>query len=408
MQIKDRFLEYVSIDTQSAYNPAAVPSTEKQRDLAVLLESQMKAMGVSDVYLSKECCLYGTLKANYEGCSAPSIGFCAHMDTTPELSGRDIKPRIVENYDGGDIVLNEEAGIVMARSEFENLGSYIGDDLIVTDGTTLLGADDKAGVAEIMQMLEYFWEHPEVKHGEIQLFFTPDEEIGCLGAKLVDKSRFHPDFAYTLDAYGLGEYSYECFNAASAKVTVNGVNIHPGLSKNQMKNAILIAHKFISMLPPAETPSHTENYEGYFHVLEFLGEVEQSVLRLYVRDFDRDRFEQRKALLQHIADYLNLEFGENTVSVELEDTYYNMAEQILPKFEIIEVLKEGMQEAGVEPYVKPLRGGTDGSVLSQLGIPTPNLCDGSHNCHGRYEYASIQAMEKITEILIYIVKKFAV
>jgi len=408
MEIKDRFLEYIKIDTQSAYNPKTVPSTEKQRDLAVLLERQLNDMGLADVYISDECCLYGRLKPNYEGCKAPKIGFCGHLDTTPELSGKDIKYRIVEKYDGGDIVLNEEAGIVMERKKFENLGEFVGDDLIVTDGTTLLGADDKAGVAEIMQMLEYFCEHPEVKHGEIQVFFTPDEEVGCLGAKIVDKTRFNPDFAYTLDAYGLGEYSYECFNAASAKVTVKGINIHPGLSKNQMKNAILIANKYINMLPAAETPSHTEKHEGYFHVLEFHGEVEETVMRFYIRDFDREKFEQRKAQMQYIGEFLNREFGEGTVSVEIEDTYYNMADVILPKFEIVEAMKEGLRKVGAEPYAKPMRGGTDGSVLSQMGIPTPNLCDGSHNCHGRYEYASIQAMEKITKAITYIVERFAV
>lgn len=408
MEIKDRFIEYVKIDTQSAYNPKSVPSTEKQRDLAVLLEKQLKDMGVKDVYISDECCLYGRLEANYENCQAPNIGFCAHMDTTPELCGKDIKPIIIENYDGKDIVLNEEAGIVMQREKFEHLGLYIGDDLIVTDGTTLLGADDKAGIAEIMQMLEYFFEHPEVKHGEIQLFFTPDEEVGCLGANIVDTTRFNPDFAYTLDAYGLGEISYECFNAASADVTIKGINIHPGLSKNQMKNAILIANEYLNMLPEAETPAHTEMYEGYYHVIDFCGGVELTTMRFYIRDFERKEFEARKEQLQRIAEFLNHKYGEDTVSVEISDTYYNMAEKILPHFEIVEAMKEGMEKAGLKPYIKPIRGGTDGAVLSQKGIPTPNMCDGSHNCHGRYEYVSIQSMEKITKAIANIVTHFAV
>ena len=408
MKIQDRFIEYIKIDTQSAYNPKSVPSTEKQRDLAVLLERQLKEMGAKDVYISDECCLYGRMEANYENCKAPKIGFCAHMDTTPELCGKDINPRIVENYDGKDIVLNEEAGIVMERDKFDHLGLYVGDDLIVTDGLTLLGADDKAGAAEIMQMLEYFYEHPEVKHGEIQLFFTPDEEVGCLGANIVDTTRFNPDFAYTLDAYGLGEYSYECFNAAAADVAIKGVNIHPGLSKNQMKNAILIANEYLNMLPEAETPSHTEMYEGYYHVLDFSGEVELTTMRFYIRDFDRNGFENRKEQMHRIADFLNFKYGEGTVSVKVTDTYYNMAEKILPNFEIVEAMKEGMEKAGFKPYVKPMRGGTDGSVLSQKGIPTPNMCDGSHNCHGRYEYVSIKSMEKITEAIANIVTHFAV
>lgn len=406
MKISDRFLEYVRIDTQSAYHPKTVPSTEKQRDLAVLIAKQLEEMGLEDIYISRECCLYAKLSANYEECKAPKIGFCCHLDTTPELDGTDIKPRIVENYDGGDIVLNEQAGIVMERKKFDHLKLYIGDDLIVTDGTTLLGADDKAGIAEVMQMLDYFHEHPEVKHGEIQLFFTSDEEVGCLGAKTMDKSRFSPDFAYTLDAYGLGEISYECFNAATAVVKVKGVNIHPGLSKNQMKNAILIADKYLNMLPAWETPEHTELYEGYYHVIEFHGEVETTTMRFYIRDFDRDAFEARKEQMLQIRDFLNYEYGDGTVTVEIEDTYYNMGEAIVPHFEIVEAMKKGMEKAGFQPYIKPIRGGTDGAVMSQNGIPTPNMCDGSHNCHGRYEYVSIQSMEKITEAITNIVVSF--
>lgn len=407
MEIRDRFIEYVKIDTQSAYNAEVIPSTEKQRNLAVLLEQQLKDAGLKEVCISKECCLYGKLEANYEGCKAPKIGFCCHIDTTPELCGTDIKPQVIENYDGGDIVLNKELGIVMEREKFEHLAAYVGDDLIVTDGTTLLGADDKAGIAEVMQMLAYFHEHPEVKHGEIQVFFSPDEEVGCLGAKIVDKTRFCPDFAYTLDAYGLGEISYECFNAATAVVTVTGENIHPGLSKNQMKNAILIANKYLSMLPPAEIPAHTEMYEGYFHVISFDGEVEKTTMRFYIRDFDREQFEQRKLRMHDIKHFLNREYGEDTVCVEIEDTYYNMSEAILPRFEIVEAMEAGMRKAGFEPYIKPIRGGTDGSVMSQNGIPTPNMCDGSHNCHGRYEYVSIQSMEKITDAITNIVVGFA-
>lgn len=407
MKVSERFLEYVKIDTQSAYDPVSFPSTEKQRDLAKLLKQQLEELGLVDVYISDNCCLYGKLPANYEGCTAPVVGFSSHMDTTPEKSGTDIKPRIVENYNGEDIVLNEEKNIVMKVAEFPELKKYIGNDLIVTDGTTLLGADDKAGIAEIVQMLAYYHEHPEEKHGELQVFFTSDEEIGCEGASSVDKTRFNPDFAYTLDGEGLGSISYECFNAASAYVTVNGFNIHPGSAKNIMRNAILIANEFLAMLPQSEIPAHTEGYEGYYHVIDFAGEVEKTTMRFYIRDFDRAKFEARKVKMQDIAEFLNREYGEGSVEVKIEDTYFNMREEIEKRPEILDVMRKSMEKVGIIPYEIPLRGGTDGSIMTLDGLPTPDMCDGSHNIHGIYEYVSIQAMEQITEAVIQMVREFA-
>jgi len=405
--VLDRFLSYVAIDTQSEYNPKTFPSTEKQKDLSRLLVEELKELGVEDVYLAENGCVYGKLPANYENCSAPSIGFSAHVDTTPELTGKNVKPRIIKNYDGKDIVLNEKENIVMKVSKFPHLKNYIGNDLVVTDGTTLLGADDKAGIAEIMSMIQYFHDNPDVRHGELQFFFTTDEEVGCFGAKNLDKSRFNPDFAYTLDAGPIGEITYECFNAAEARVKINGINIHPGLAKNKMKNAILIAKEFLNMLPDAETPAHTENYEGYYHVIEFHGEVELTNLKFYLRDHDKQKFQARKDRIKEISQFLNKVYGENTVEYEIIDTYSNISEVILPRFEIVEAIQDAMRSEGVEPFFTPMRGGTDGSVISFMGIPTPNICTGGHNFHSRYEYIPVQSMEKITSILINIVKSFA-
>ena len=313
----------------------------------------------------------------------------------------------MKNYDGGDVTLNEELGVVLSPENFPHMKNYKGWDLVVTDGTTLLGADDKAGLAEIMTMAQYFHDNPGEKHGEIQFFFPTDEEIGCLGAKTLDKNLFNPKFAYTLDGGPLGEITYETFNAAAARVDVTGVNIHPGLSKNQMINAILIANEFINMLPPAETPSHTEGYEGYYHVLEASGEVELATLRLLLRDHDAEKLEARKQRLRDIAEFLNKVYGEGRVTVEIEDTYRNIGEAIKPCFEIVEAIDAAMKAEGVAPFYTPMRGGTDGTILSFEGIPCPNICTGGHNFHGRYEYVPVQSMEKIANILIGIVKSFA-
>ena len=404
-ELLDRFLKYVKIDTQSAYGQAAVPSTEKQRDLAAVLADELRALGTECAVVSESGCVYGKIPANCEG--APSIGFSAHLDTSPDLSGKDVKPRIVKNYDGGDVTLNEELGVVLSPENFPHMKNYKGWDLVVTDGTTLLGADDKAGLAEIMTMAQYFHDNPGEKHGEIQFFFPTDEEIGCLGAKTLDKNLFNPKFAYTLDGGPLGEITYETFNAAAARVDVTGVNIHPGLSKNQMINAILIANEFINMLPPAETPSHTEGYEGYYHVLEASGEVELATLRLLLRDHDAEKLEARKQRLRDIAEFLNKVYGEGRVTVEIEDTYRNIGEAIKPCFEIVEAIDAAMKAEGVAPFYTPMRGGTDGTILSFEGIPCPNICTGGHNFHGRYEYVPVQSMEKIANILIGIVKSFA-
>ena len=364
-ELLDRFLKYVKIDTQSAYGQAAVPSTEKQRDLAAVLADELRALGAECAAVSESGCVYGKIPANCEG--APSIGFSAHLDTSPDLSGKDVKPRIVKNYKGWD--------------------------LVVTDGTTLLGADDKAGLAEIMTMAQYFHDNPGEKHGEIQFFFPTDEEIGCLGAKTLDKNLFNPKFAYTLDGGPLGEITYETFNAAAARVDVTGVNIHPGLSKNQMINAILIANEFINMLPPAETPSHTEGYEGYYHVLEASGEVELATLRLLLRDHDAEKLEARKQRLRDIAEFLNKVYGEGRVTVEIEDTYRNIGEAIKPCFEIVEAIDAAMKAEGVAPFYTPMRGGTDGTILSFEGIPCPNICTGGLNFQGRFEYLPFKSME---------------
>ena len=402
--VLDRFLKYVKIDSESAYSPARLPSTEGQKDFAALLAEELREIGAEEVFVAESGCLYAKLPANCEG--APAIGFCSHLDTTPEFCGRGVKPRVVKNYDGGDVVLGAEGG-VMEAAKFPHLKNYVGWDLVVSDGTTLLGADDKAGIAEIMTMAEHFRDHPEERHGEIQFFFPSDEEVGCLGAKTLDKKRFAPDFAYTLDGGPLGEITYETFNAASAEVLVNGVNIHPGLSKGQMKNAVLIANKFICMLPPAETPSHTEKYEGYYHVLEIEGGVERTAMRLYLRDHDSAKFEARKARLREIAGFLNGEFGAGTVEVAVSDTYRNIREAVEPHFEIVDAAAAARRAEGVEPFSVPMRGGTDGTVLSFEGIPCPNLCVGGHNFHGRYEYVPVQSMEKISAILVNIVKGFA-
>ncbi|MDD2494252.1 MAG: peptidase T [Tissierellia bacterium] len=404
--VLERFLTYTAIDTQSVYNPKTFPSTEKQKDLSLLLAKELKELGAINVCVADDASVYGTIPANYENCKAPIIGFSAHIDTTPELTGTNVKAHVVKNYDGKDIVLNEKENIVMEVSKFPHLLNYIGQDLVVTDGTTLLGADDKAGIAEIMSMAQYFHENPDVKHGEIQFFFPSDEEVGCLGAKNLNKTKFNPDFAYTLDGGPIGEITYECFNAAEAIVKINGVNIHPGLSKNQMKNAILIAKEFLNMLPDAETPGHTEKYEGYYHILEFEGEVEHTRLKFYLRDHDKAKFEERKNIIKEISNFLNKVYGENTVEFEVIDTYSNTSEVILPCFEIVEAIQNAMTSLDVKPYFSPMRGGTDGSIISFMDIPCPNICTGGHNFHGRYEYVPVQSMEKITDIIINIVKGF--
>ncbi len=407
MNIVDRFLNYVSIDTQSQEDAEVFPSTEKQKELADLLIKELKDFGAIEVSMGDNGNVYGRLPANYENSKAPSMGFSAHIDTSPDVSGKDIKAKIIRNYDGKDIMLNKDKNIILKVNDFESLKNYMGQDLIVTDGTTLLGADDKAGIAEIMNMVQYFYDNPKVRHGEIQIIFTTDEEVGCLGAKYFDKSKFNPDFAYTVDGGQLGEITYECFNAASAEVKINGVNIHPGAAKNKMKNSILIANEFLNMLPCSETPAHTENYEGYYHIMEFEGNVELTKLKFIIRDHDKNKFEVRKNRIKEISDFLNRIYGEGAIEYKVTDSYSNMGEVILPHFEIVKVIESAMKKVGVEPFYTPIRGGTDGAEFSFKDIPCPNICTGGHNYHSRFEYIPIQSMEKVSEVLIEIVKSFA-
>ena len=405
MKVHERFLNYVKYDTQSVEDVEIIPSSEKQKDLAVFLVEEMKNIGIRDAYMDENCYVYGTVEKNTDK-DVPVIGFIAHMDTAPDMPGNDIKARIVHDYDGKDIVLNEEKGIVMHTNMFEHLLNYVGNDLIITDGTTLLGADDKAGIAEILSMAEFLINNPDIKHGTVKIGFTPDEEVGN-GANLFDVEGFGADFAYTVDGGALGEIEYENFNAENAKVTINGVNIHPGSAKNKMKNSILIAIEFQSMLPVHETPDNTENYEGFNHLNDISGDVEKTCLNYIIRDHNLDKFNFKKDRFVKIANYLNEKYGKGTVVVELKDTYYNMKEKILPHMHIVETAQRAMKNIGIEPEVVPIRGGTDGARLSYMGLPCPNLCTGGHNYHGRYEYIPVQSMEKVVELLTEIIRLYA-
>lgn len=405
MKVHERFLNYVKFDTQSVPDLEVIPSSEKQKDLGHFLVEEMKSMGIEDAFMDDHGYVYGTIPSNTDE-NIPTIGFIAHMDTSPDMPGNNIKTKIVHNYDGKDIVLNEEKNTVMKTEMFEHLLDYVGNDLIVTDGTTLLGADNKAGIAEILSMAEYFINNKEVKHGTIKIGFTPDEEVGN-GAEKFDVKGFGADFAYTVDGGKLGELEYENFNAASAKVEISGVNIHPGSAKNKMKNSILIAMEYQGMLPVNETPDNTENYEGFNHLDEISGSVEKTTLDYIIRDHSFEKFNAKKNRFIKIADYLNEKYGENTVKVVLKDSYYNMKEQILPHMHIIETAEKALKNIGVEPIIVPIRGGTDGARLSYMGLPCPNICTGGHNFHGRYEYIPVQSMEKVVELLIEIVKLYA-
>ena len=396
MKVHERFLNYVKIDTQSVHDAKKIPSSEKQKDLGRLLVEEMISIGIEDAYMDENGYVYGTVKGNTD---APVIGFIAHMDTSPDMPGSGVKPKIIYNYDGSDIMLNDEKQIVMKTEMFEHLSKYIDQDLIVTDGTTLLGADDKAGIAEIMSMAEYLINNPQIKHGTIKIGFTPDEEVGQ-GAELFNIEKFGADYAYTVDGGEIGELEYENFNAASAKVTINGVNIHPGTAKNKMKNSILIGMEFHNMLPVYETPENTEGYEGFSLLTDMSGNVEKTLLEYIIRDHDIEKFNIKKERFQKIADYLNEKYGQGTIELKLEDSYFNMKEKILPHMHIVENAIRAMENVGIEPKVVPIRGGTDGARLSYMGLPCPNLCTGGHNFHGRYEYISIQSMEKVVELLI--------
>lgn len=403
----ENFLRYVKVDTCSDEESQTMPSTMKQHELARLLAEELKAMGAEEITYDKEhCYVYATVPAS-RGCEEkPVLGFIAHMDTSPAVSGRDVKPRIVENYDGGDIVLNEAENVVLRVADFPELSGYAGQDLIVTDGTTLLGADDKGGIAEIMAMAEYFLTHPDVSHGKLRIGFTPDEEVGR-GADHFDVKLFGAEYAYTVDGGALGELEYENFNAAGAKLYVYGRNVHPGSAKGKMKNAILIAQEFQAMLPVFQNPMYTEKYEGFFHLDSISGTVEEVRADYIIRDHDKELFEEKKRIFLDTAAFLNRKYGDGTVVVKLKDSYYNMKEILKPHMHLVENAANAMRELGIEPRISPIRGGTDGARLSFMGLPCPNLCAGGENFHGKYEYTCVQSMEKITELLIRIAQKYA-
>lgn len=402
--VVDKFLRYVSVDTQSMEDQECYPSTEKQKNLGHMLVKELKDMGAANVRMDE----YGYVLAEIPATSekqVPVLGFIAHMDTSPACSGADIKTQIVKNYDGGEILLNPENGESMGPAQFPELKQYVGQDLITTDGTTLLGADDKAGVAEIMMMIEYLLAHPEIPHGKLCIAFTPDEEVGR-GTDFFDIEAFGADVAYTVDGGELGELEFENFNAASAKLTVHGISIHPGSSKWKMKNSMLIAIELQSLLPKFEDPACTEGYEGFFHLTNISGDVEETIMKYIIRDHDMDKFEQKKQMMEQAVSFINYKYGENTIELELKDSYYNMLEKIKPHYYLVEIAKQCMEDEGIVPKINPIRGGTDGARLSYKGLPCPNLCTGGHNYHGRHEYVCIQSMEKIVQLLISIVKAF--
>ena len=399
-KVTDRFLRYVQIDTQSDEEGTGTPTTEKQHELARLLVEELTKMGAEEITYDKEhCYVYASIPATEGMEKKPVMGFISHMDTSPAVSGANVRPRIITAYDGEDIVLNSGLGIVMKTADFPELKEYQGKSLIVTDGTTLLGADDKAGVAEIMTMAEYLLSHRDVPHGKLRIGFTPDEEVGA-GADHFDVELFSADCAYTVDGGKLGELEYENFNAAGARVTFHGRSVHPGDAKNKMKNALLTAMEFQGMLPVSENPMYTEKYEGFYHLDALNGDIERAVADYIIRDHSREKFEQKKALFEKAGAFLNEKYGEGTVEIELKDSYYNMKEVIEDHMELIDHAMEAMREAGVEPVVVPIRGGTDGARLSYMGLPCPNLCTGGHNFHGRFEYICIESMEAVVRILL--------
>ena len=402
MALLERFLKYVSFDTQSDEESGVTPSSEGQMVFARYLQEELTGLGLQDVVLDANGYLYATLPANTDK-ELPTVGFIAHMDTSPDMSGKDVRPRIVRQYDGSDIVLCADEGIVLSPQQFPELLDHRGEDLIVTDGKTLLGADDKAGIAEIVSAMVYLQEHPEIKHGKIRIAFNPDEEIG-LGAHKFDVEAFGCDWAYTMDGGEVGELEFENFNAAAAKVIIKGRNVHPGYAKNKMLNSLRVANRFVSLLPAHEVPEHTEAYEGFYHLIGMSGEVEQTTLSYIIRDHDRARFEARKAEMVRLTAFINAEYGEGTATLELKDQYYNMRQQIEPVMHIIDTAFAAMKAAGVEPRVKAIRGGTDGAQLSFKGLPCPNIFAGGLNFHGRYEFVPIQSMEKAMNVIVKIVE----
>ncbi len=397
-KIINRFLRYVKIDTTSDPNNPEFPSTEKQWDLAKLLVKELREIGMSDVHLDENCYIMATLPStvNYQ---VPTIGFVAHIDTSPDFNGTNVNPQIHKNYDGNDIVLNEKENIVLSPAYFEDLLQYKGQTIITTDGTTLLGADDKAGVTEIVSAMEYLINHPEIKHGTIRICFTPDEEVGK-GAHLFDVEKFGAEWAYTMDGSQIGELEYENFNAAGAVVTIEGKSVHPGYAKGKMINSMLIANEFISALPSKEIPQETTGYEGFFHLHDISGNVEKTTLEYIIRDHDMELFVNRKKQFQSIADDLNKKIGKELIAVQIKDQYYNMKEKVVPVMHSIDIAEEAMKDLGIKPLIKAIRGGTDGSQLSFKGLPCPNIFAGGHNFHGRYEYVPVESIIKATQVIV--------
>ncbi|WP_194190149.1 peptidase T [Clostridium chrysemydis] len=404
-KVDERFLEYVKIDTKSNEDSQTVPSTTGQLELGKILVKELLEIGMTEVSIDDKGYVYASLKGNIEK-DVPKIGFISHMDTAPDMSGKDIKPQIIKNYDGNTIVLNKDLNIQLNPKEFPELKDYIGKTLITTDGTTLLGADDKAGVSEIITAMEYLINHPEIKHGDIKVGFTPDEEIGR-GADFFDVKKFGADFAYTLDGGTIGELEYENFNAAGAKITIKGRNVHPGSAKNKMINSMMVANEFIDLLPKDEVPEKTEKYEGFNHLVGITGTVEETKMEFIIRDFFSDKFDEKKEQFINAKNELNRIYGEGTVIVEITEQYRNMKEMVEPVIHIVKTAEKAMEMAGVNATIKPIRGGTDGARLSFMGLPTPNIFTGGENFHGRYEYVVIESMEKAVETILNIIKIYA-
>lgn len=408
--IIDRFISYVTIDTESDPNSQTTPSTEKQWNLANKLVEELKTIGLTDVTIDDKAYIMATLPSNVDH-EVPVIGFVSHFDTSPDFSGANVKPQIIENYDGKDIILNAEKNIVLSPGYFKDLLQYKGQTIITTDGTTLLGADDKAGITEIVSAMEYLIQHPEIKHGKIRIGFTPDEEIGR-GAHHFDVEKFGAQWAYTMDGSQIGELEYENFNAAGAKITFKGKSVHPGYAKGKMINSMLIANDFINELPKGETPQETKGYEGFFHVHHITGNIEETVLELIIRDHNKLKFEKRKDLIGKIAKKINKkfakQFGEDIVIAEVKDQYYNMKEKVLPVKYIVDIAEKAMRELNIKPVIKPIRGGTDGSQLSFMGLPCPNIFAGGHNFHGKYEYVPAESIQKATDVIVKIAELTAI
>lgn len=408
--IIDRFISYVTIDTESDPNSQTTPSTEKQWNLANKLVEELKTIGLEDVTIDDKAYIMATLPSNVDH-EVPVIGFVSHFDTSPDFSGANVKPQIVANYDGKDIILNAEKNIILSPNYFKDLLQYKGQTIITTDGTTLLGADDKAGITEIVSAMEYLVQHPEIKHGKIRIGFTPDEEIGR-GAHHFDVEKFGAQWAYTMDGSQIGELEYENFNAAGAKITFKGKSVHPGYAKGKMINSMLIANDFINELPKGETPQETKGYEGFFHVHHLTGSIEETVLELIIRDHNKIKFEKRKDLIGKIAKKINKkyakQFGEDIVTAQIKDQYYNMKEKVLPVKHIVDIAEKAMRELSIKPIIKPIRGGTDGSQLSFMGLPCPNIFAGGHNFHGKYEYVPAESIQKATDVIVKIAELTAI